>query len=136
MKNLIKNRILSLFYLKFNLKMKLTTFLLIVSLFNIEASNYAQNTKISLNLENVPIEKILNEIEMKTDFKFLFNRNDIDVNKRVSVKVNGVRVKNILNKMFLDMDVSYELFDKQIIIKRKPEKLDDQPVNLLIDQQV
>lgn len=116
--------------------MKLTTFLLIVSIFNIEAGNYAQNTKISLDLDNVTIEKVLNEIEMKTDFKFLFNRNDIDVNKRVSVKVNKVKVKNILNKMFLDMDVSYELFDKQIIIKSIPEKTNEEPINLLIDQQL
>ena len=127
---------MSLFCLKFNLKMKLTTFLLIVSIFNIEAGNYAQNTKISLNLDNVTIEKVLNEIEMKTDFKFLFNRNDIDVSKRVSVNVNRVKVKNILNKMFLDMDVSYELFDKQIIIKSTPENLDEHPVNILIDQQL
>jgi len=42
-------------------------------MFKIEASNYAQNTKITLELNNVTIEKVLNEIELKTDFKFFFN---------------------------------------------------------------
>ena len=114
MKNLIRNRSKSLFCLKFNLKMKLTTFLLIVSMFKIEASNYAQNTKITLELNNVTIEKVLNEIELKTDFKFFFNRSDIDVSKLVSVKAKRDKVKNILNQMFLDMSVSFELLDKQI----------------------
>jgi iron complex outermembrane receptor protein len=136
MKNLIKNRIMSLFCLKFNLKMKLTTFLLIVSIFKIEASNYAQNTKITLDLNNVTIEKVLNEIGMKTEFKFLFNRKDIDVNKLVSVNVKREKVKNILNNMFLNMSVSYELFDKQIIIKSTPEKIEEDPINLLNDQQL
>ncbi|NCP21594.1 MAG: TonB-dependent receptor [Flavobacteriales bacterium CG_4_8_14_3_um_filter_35_10] len=115
--------------------MKLTTFLLIVSMFKIEASNYAQNTKITLELNNVTIEKVLNEIELKTDFKFFFNRSDIDVSKLVSVKAKRDKVKNILNQMFLDMSVSFELLDKQIIIKNIPENNEENQINLLIDQQ-
>ena len=136
MKNLIKNGGISLFYLNFNLKMKLTTFLLIVSILKIEASNYAQNTKITLDLNNVTIEKVLNEIEMKTEFRFLFNRKDIDVNKLVSVNVKREKVKNILNNMFLNMSVSYELLDKQIIIKNTPINKEENPVNLIFDQQI
>lgn len=127
---------MSLFCLNFNLKMKLTTFLLIISIFKIEASNYAQNTKITLDLNNVTIEKVLKEIEMKTEFKFLFSRDDINVNKLVSVNAKNEKVKNILNKIFLEMPVSFELLNKQIIIKSTPEKLDNHPVNLLIDQQL
>jgi len=136
MKNLIKNRIISLFCLNFNLKMKLTTFLLIISIFKIEASNYAQNTKITLDLNNVTIEKVLKEIEMKTEFKFLFSRDDINVNKLVSVKAKNEKVKNILNKIFLDMSVSFELLNKQIIIKNAPKDKEENPINLLIDQQL
>jgi iron complex outermembrane receptor protein len=116
--------------------MKLTTFLLIVSIFKIEASNYAQNTKITLDLNNVTIEKVLKEIEMKTEFKFLFSRDDINVNKLVSVKTKNEKVKNILNKIFLDMSVSYELLNKQIIIKNTPKDKEENPTNLLIDQQL
>jgi len=97
--------------------MKLTTFLLIVTLFNVNASNYAQNTKITLNLEDVSIEKVLKEIELITEFKFLFNRKDIDVSKTVSIKADKKSVKIILNKMFLDNLVFYELLGKQIILK-------------------
>ncbi|OGS72670.1 MAG: SusC/RagA family TonB-linked outer membrane protein [Flavobacteria bacterium RIFCSPLOWO2_12_FULL_35_11] len=116
--------------------MKLTTFLLIVSIFKIEASNYAQNTKITLDLNNVTIEKVLKEIEMKTEFKFLFSRDDINVNKLVSVKAKNEKVKNILNKIFLDMSVSFELLNKQIIIKNTPKDKEENPINLLIDQQL
>ncbi len=135
MKNLIKNRMIPLFCLNFNLKMKLTTFLLIISIFKIEASNYAQNTKITLNLNNVTIEKVLKEIEMKTEFKFLFSKDDVNVNKLVSVNVRNEKVKDILNKIFLEMPVSFELLNKQIIIKNTPKEKEENPINLLIDQQ-
>ncbi|MEX0363585.1 MAG: hypothetical protein AB3N10_21600, partial [Allomuricauda sp.] len=56
---------------KFDLKMKLTTILVIVSFFQIQASTYSQTTKISLDLTQVRVEKVLDEIERNTDFKFL-----------------------------------------------------------------
>lgn len=119
MKNLNTSKEKSLFSLKFDLKMKFTTFLLIVTLFNVQAKNYAQNTKISLNLEKVRIEKVLMEIESLTDYKFFFSREDIDVNKIISIKVKNEKVKTILEDIFRDMPVSVEVLDKQIIIKEK-----------------
>ena len=85
MKKLIKLRCHSRDALKFNLKMKLTTFLLIVSLFKIQANTYSQNTKVSINLENVTVEQIIDEIENKTEFKFLFDTNEVDLNRSLCV---------------------------------------------------
>ena len=117
MKNLIKNRRKNIPLLKFSLKMKITTFLLVVTFCNISASNYAQNTKISLELEDVTMRKVLSEIESKTDFKFLFNRKDVDLKSIVSVKANKESVKSILDNMFLDTAISFEVLDKQIVLK-------------------
>lgn len=117
MKNLINNRGKSTRLLKFSLKMKLTTFLLVVTLFNVSASNYAQNTKISLNLEDVTVKKVLAKIESSTDFKFLFNRRDIDLKSIVSIKVDKESVKSILDNMFIESSISYDILDKQIILK-------------------
>ncbi len=57
MKKLVKNWSTLQFPLKFDLKMKLTIFSLLIALFNVQANNYAQNTKITLDLENVSLEK-------------------------------------------------------------------------------
>ena len=59
MKKPIKLGVFTPLQLKFNLKMRLTVFLLIASLFQIHASStYGQKTKITLHLENVSIEKV------------------------------------------------------------------------------
>jgi len=103
---------------KFDLKMKLTTLLIIVSLFQIHANSYSQNKKISLDLKDVTIEHVFNEIESLSDFKFLYNHNKIDVNKKVSIKVTKQRISDILNQILFKTNTYYVVKKKQIILKK------------------
>jgi hypothetical protein len=123
---------MALFHLKFNLKRKLTLFLLVVSFFKIEARTTDESTKITLDLNNVTMKGCSAKLK-KTDFKFLFNRSDVDINKLVSVRAKQQTVENILNKIFLGMSVSYQLQDKQIIISSIRVK--ERAKSLVINQQ-
>src|SRR5690606_12248179 len=100
-----------------NLTMKLTTLLLIVSLFKIQANTYAQNTKISLNLNNVTVQDVFNEIESRSDFRFLYNHEKVDLKRNVSVHVNRERISAILEQLFSDTGVYFTVKNKQIILK-------------------
>ncbi|WP_435314228.1 SusC/RagA family TonB-linked outer membrane protein [Cellulophaga fucicola] len=103
---------------KFDLKMKLTTFLLIVSLFQIHANDsYGQKTKITLNIEKESIENVLNKIETLTEFKFLYNYQDVNYKQVISIKATKESVSSILNKMFTNSNVVYKVVDKQIVLK-------------------
>jgi hypothetical protein len=82
--------------LKFSLKMKLTILLIVVSFFKIEANTYSQNTNVSLNMKDVSIETVLHEIESLSDFKFMFMREDIDLVRRISIKVSKKPIKDVL----------------------------------------
>ena len=64
-----------------NLKLKLTTLLLLVAMFSIRANTYAQKTKVSLELNNTTVETVIETIEQKTDFRFIYKMNDIDLNR-------------------------------------------------------
>ena len=108
--------------MKFDLKMKLTTLLLLVSLFNIHANTYSQNKKITINLDNVTIEEVFNKIETLSDFKFFYNHNKIDIKRRVTVNVNKKSISDILKKLFLDSNTSFVVKNKQIILKTKEIK--------------
>lgn len=79
MKKLIRKRETRAYDLKFDLKTKLTTFLLIVSFCYVQASSYSQNTEVTLDLKNTSIKKVLEEIESNSEFKFLFKRSKIDL---------------------------------------------------------
>ncbi|PIA82312.1 SusC/RagA family TonB-linked outer membrane protein [Gaetbulibacter sp. 4G1] len=116
---------------KFDLKMKLTTLFLIVSLFQIQANNsYSQNTKVSLKLDNVSLEDVFKKIESLSEFKFLFNHKKINVDKIVSVDVKNKRISDILKSLLSDTNISFTLSNKHIILKHRLKELKAQPLSV------
>ena len=104
---------------KFDLKMKLTTLLLIVSIFQIQATDtYSQNTKITLKLDDVTIEDVFKNIEAQSEFTFLFNHKKIDVNRKISINFKEERIAEILKSLFLETDIYFKVRKKQIILKK------------------
>ena len=58
--------------LKFDLKMKLSLLFFLTVLLSMQANeSYSQGTKITLKMDHVTVEDVLDEIESKTEFKFL-----------------------------------------------------------------
>ena len=54
--------------------MRISTFLLMVCVFCSYAGNaHSQNAKVSIRMNNVKLDKILNEIENQTDYLFIYN---------------------------------------------------------------
>ena len=94
---------------KISLKMKLTTLLLIVSLFEIHANSYSQNTKVSLNLKNATVEQVFREIESKTEFKFLYKNKDVELNRKVSILVKKKNINEVLDELFKGTKIDFKV---------------------------
>ena len=123
MKKIIFNGALHLVPTKISLKMRLTTLLLIVSLFQIQANTYSQNTKISLDLKNVTVLDVLQKIESKTDFNFFYNNKDFDLKRRVTAQVKKKSINYILDKLFKNSAVLHSVTDKQIVLYPDPNPI-------------
>ncbi len=106
-------------FLKKNREMKLSLLLFVLVLFNLNASTYSQNKKISLNVEKQSIENVLAKIESKSQFKFFYITGDVDVSQKVSIKVHKTPIKEILNIIFSNSNISYRLVKNQIVLKKK-----------------
>ncbi|WP_461532462.1 TonB-dependent receptor [Sinomicrobium sp.] len=96
--------------------MRITILLTVLTLFNLQANTYSQNEKISLDMEEVSVLEVLKQIESTTKFKFLFNRNHIDVNRKVTVKAEKKAIKAILEELFKNTPVKFEVYEEQIIL--------------------
>jgi iron complex outermembrane receptor protein len=101
-----------------NLKLKLTTLLLLVAMFNIRANTYAQKTKVSLELNNTTVETVIETIEQKTDFRFIYKMNDIDLNRIISIRVKDQTIDVVLDKLFKGTGTDFKVRDTQIILKK------------------
>jgi len=126
------------FLLKPSFKMRLTYFLLLISLFNAHGNIYSQHEKINLDLENVTIQEIFDTIENQTKFSFLYSVKYINLNRKVSITAENEKLKHILTRVFKDTNVAYSILDKQIILSLKnrensPE--DEPPLNKSKEQQ-
>ena len=124
MKKFIKGVRLCAYSSKISLKMKLTTLLLVVSLFQMHANDtYGQDIKISLDMKQVNLKSVLTKIEQKTDFKFLYEKNIFQTNKIVNISAKKEKLSSILDKLFKDANVSIVFLKKQIVIKAKLDRV-------------
>lgn len=96
--------------------MRISTFLLMVCVFCSYAGNaHSQNAKVSIHMNNVKLDKILNEIENQTDYIFIYN-NQVDINKITSVKVKNEAVAQVLDRILSGTGINYELEGTHIIL--------------------
>ena len=118
-----KNQKTHLFYALFKktpIAMRITLLLLFVLTFQLQAEHiYSQNAKISLDMKNSTIEKVLQTIEEKSDYYFLYNNRLIDVDRKVNVRVRNTAISAVLEKLFKSENVNYEVKGTQIILSPK-----------------
>jgi len=119
-KNLFLNRVrgFSALNSKVFRVMRLTFYLLLLTIFQgIAANSYSQNTKLSFKLNDVKVKDVLNVIEEKSEFYFLFNSKLVDVDRKVDINVSNQQVDKILSSLFAGTNVGYTVLDRQIIIQ-------------------
>jgi len=98
--------------------MRLTFYLLLLTIFQgIAGNSYSQNTKLSFKLNDVKVKDVLNVIEEKSEFYFLFNSKLVDVERKVDINVSNQQVDKILSGLFSGTNVGYTMLDRQIIIQ-------------------
>lgn len=96
--------------------MRISTFQLMVCVFCSYAGNaHSQNAKVSIRMNNVKLDKILNEIENQTDYLFIYN-NQVDINNITSVKVKNEAVAQVLDRILSGTGINYELEGTHIIL--------------------
>src|SRR5690554_1817248 len=78
--------------------MKVVLLFLFVLVFQMQAEEtYSQSAKISLDMKNSSIEKILQTIEERSEFYFLYNSKLIDVDRKLDIQAIDETIASILD---------------------------------------
>ena len=104
-------------WVKFMITMKLTAFfalLLISQAFALKS--YSQKTLLDLKMEDATVKEVLKVIEDKSDFYFLYNRDLIDVDRKVNINVTNKNIQEVLHELFSEEDVNFMIMDRQIVL--------------------
>ncbi|MCG6190864.1 TonB-dependent receptor [Maribellus maritimus] len=121
------------FVQKIGLKMKLTLLLLLIGFLNLMASeSYSQFAKLTISLKNATVEQVLTEIEKNSEFNFVYNRDAVDINRKVNVDYRDAKVNNILYDLFKDTGVNYHFIDRVIVLTTVSEAaaIEPQPMKV------
>ncbi|NEW83042.1 MAG: TonB-dependent receptor [Mariniphaga sp.] len=97
--------------------MPIAIFIMYISLSTTFAGSlYSDQTKLSLNMKNVRVEEVIDKIEKSSEFFFMYNKNLIDVDRRVDIKVEEKSINEVLESVFRNSDISYSIKDRQILL--------------------
>lgn len=99
--------------------MKLTFITLFLSTTGMFASVNSQNTRVNIHVNNANTQIVLNEIEKQTDYLFVYDTKEIDLNRKVSVEAQNKTVADVLSSVFTQTDISYAMEGNNIMLMRK-----------------
>ena len=106
---------------KLLLIMKLTFLLTVVCFLHTSATVYSQATKFNFEMKNQRIQDALREIEKNSDFRFFYQREQVDVERKVDLNITDKTVEEILPELFKGQEVVFDVRQDNLILI-KPEK--------------
>ena len=77
---------------------------------------YSQKTFFTFEYNNRTVKEIINEIEQNSEFIFFYLDNSVNLNRKVSVKVENEGVEKVLDQIFAGTKNQYYVSDRQIVI--------------------
>jgi TonB-linked SusC/RagA family outer membrane protein len=102
---------------KLIMELKIAFFLILAGVSSVLATPvYSQVAKVSLDMQNASLESVLDEIESQSEFYFIFNQKQIDVNRVVDIKEENKLITDILPELFKGTNVNYALLDRKILL--------------------
>ncbi len=75
-----------------------------------------QDKAITLNIENVTLKDALQQIEKQCDYTFVYNAAKIDVNQKVTAKISGKEIEDVLHDLLHEKKIKYEFLNEKIIL--------------------
>lgn len=98
------------------LLMKLALIVLLISLLEVNATTYAQH--ISIEKKEASLTSIFKEIQKQSGYNIFYDVNMIRNTFPVSLHLEKATIKHAMDEALKSQDLSYEIIDKNIIIKR------------------
>ena len=95
--------------------MRNITFLLLVCLL-LPFAGYSQDVRLSLDLKEAPLSRLFGIIQRESDYKFLYNQEDVSNAPPSNVHMKNATVPEILAAYFKDSPLGYRIANKTVIV--------------------
>ena len=103
--------------------------LILCCIIQISTKAFSQTNVLNLDLKNVSIEQVLNEIEAQTNYRFLYNKDLVDLSRKVTIVSKQQSVSKILDQVLVGTGIASSFNGKQIVLTKKVKKETSQEIN-------
>lgn len=104
---------------KIVLIMKLTSFFLFILLLPLNAVVYTQEVKVTLDFEQITLRGLLDEIEKKTNYRFLYEDDLLDLDRTMIIDYRNEPVDDVINDLVEANSLEYVVIDDNLIVFKK-----------------
>jgi len=103
---------------KFLGTIRIIAFLCFISVFQVSALPIVgQDLRLNLKMKNAKLEDVLLNIEKNSDYRFVYQSEDLSGKKLINIDVEQKTVFEVLEDVLPQLKLNYEVFDKYIAIK-------------------
>ncbi len=101
-------------------KMRMTFIGLILTMSSLFATNInSQVARVNIKAQGASVLNILEIIEKQTDYLFVYDKNEIDLNRKVSINANNQMVAEVLSEIFGNSSIIYAKEGSNIMLMHK-----------------
>ncbi len=102
---------------KILLIMKLTMFLILITVFQVSAiSIFSQGKNVFFDMQNVTVRDVIQEIESQGEMSFFYNDDLAELNSQISVSFQDRPVKEALENALAQADMTYEIIKDNFVV--------------------
>ena len=81
------------------------------------------NIIININFDNKPLETLFSEIEKQTEYKFFYVKEEIPLDKKITLQVKKQPLSYVLELLSFQYDLKFTKINKQIVVKQEEKEL-------------
>ncbi len=83
-------------------------------------NSYSQNKRFTFDFRTATVKQVFDAIERNSEFIIFYQDQNIDLNRKVSVRGRSLSVSEVLDQLFEGSDNVYRINNRQIIVGKKP----------------
>lgn len=83
------------------------------------SESYSQTMRVTVVGNNMPTSMVISEIEKQTDYLFVYNEREVNLDRKVNMDAENATVASVLNKMFDSTDIYYAVEGSNIMLMKR-----------------
>ena len=109
--------------------MRLLIVFMFLTIFQVSANVSFAQARVTIDADNISLEKFFLELRKQTGNVFIFNNSDINARQSITVTSQNETVTDLLDRVLKDLNLGYTVMDEYIVIHKQQQQPQIRTIN-------